>query len=376
MKKRLALISAATSLLIAACSGGESDRNCVINGTIEGWGDPDTLVLCIMTPLGNMPIDTATVTEGKFTFDVSLDKEAMGMALVIPIVNSESATAFPVLIEPGAKFSMAIHSSPDKQPTFEGSRSNITLAALEDEGYQINLEVNRLVETIQNPMSTEQQRDEADQKIDSMNNKLIGSYISAIKDNAPSLFSDFLLGQVDRVINDSIRADIISELSKKGGDEMPNFTRIKNHMLLLAQTEPGKHFTDFSQSDKDGNQIHLAEVVEANKLTLVDFWASWCAPCRAEMPFIVDAYEKYHGKGLEIIGVSLDENREAWLNAVGTLGMKWPQVSDLQGWRNVAAQAYAVEAIPGNILIGQDGIIVGKNLRGDDLAKKIDQILK
>jgi thiol-disulfide isomerase/thioredoxin len=107
----------------------------------------------------------------------------------------------------------------------------------------------------------------------------------------------------------------------------------------------------------------------------VDFWASWCGPCMEEVPHLKQAYDKFHGQGLEIYGVSLDNDNDKWLGAIREHGMGWVQVSDLNGFDNLAAKDYAVQSIPSNFLIDAQGRIVAKNLRGEDLCSKVAELL-
>ncbi len=127
---------------------------------------------------------------------------------------------------------------------------------------------------------------------------------------------------------------------------------------------------DFSQTQPDGTQLSLSQL--RGKLVLIDFWASWCVP---ENPNVVRVYNKYHDKGFEIIGVSLDNDREAWLKAIEEDGLGWHHVSDLGGWQNVVAKQYAVLSIPHTVLVGTDGVIIAKNLRGAALEAKVAEIL-
>jgi thiol-disulfide isomerase/thioredoxin len=108
---------------------------------------------------------------------------------------------------------------------------------------------------------------------------------------------------------------------------------------------------------------------------LLDFWASWCPPCRAENPVLVQAYHRYKGKNFTILSVSLDHTRAAWLKAVQADGLTWPQVSDLKGWENAAAARYHIEALPQNYLLDPAGHVVGQNLRGAALEQRLSQLL-
>jgi peroxiredoxin len=142
------------------------------------------------------------------------------------------------------------------------------------------------------------------------------------------------------------------------------------------KTAVGSTAPDFTQNDVNGNAVSLSSL--KGKYVLLDFWASWCGPCRAENPNVVETYNTYKDKGFTVLGVSLDNasTKDAWLAAIKKDGLTWTEVSDLAGWQNEAARLYDVKAIPQNFLIGPDGAIIARNLRGDDLKQKLASILQ
>ena len=155
----------------------------------------------------------------------------------------------------------------------------------------------------------------------------------------------------------------------------PSIERIQKIAEVRKAVAVGKKFTDFEMANAKGETHKLSEYVGNGKVVLIDFWASWCPPCRAEMPSLVKAYKTYKNKGFEIVGISLDSKADAWEKGVKDLNITWTQLSDLKGWKNEGAALYGVNSIPHTILVDKDGTIIAKNLHGQELEDKIKEVL-
>ncbi|MFA6951313.1 MAG: TlpA disulfide reductase family protein, partial [Lentimicrobiaceae bacterium] len=153
----------------------------------------------------------------------------------------------------------------------------------------------------------------------------------------------------------------------------PFSKQLEERIVVLERVEPGKVAPDFTMNDPEGNPVTLSQL--RGKVVLIDFWASWCGPCRKENPNVVAAYKKYHEKGFDIIGVSLDRDITSWKKAIADDNLTWTHVSDLQYWNSAVGKQYGIMSIPSNLLLDKNGVIIGKNLTGEDLTKKLEEVV-
>lgn len=147
---------------------------------------------------------------------------------------------------------------------------------------------------------------------------------------------------------------------------------LAERLAVLKRSAIGETILDFSQNDNGGKPIHFTDF--KGKYVLIDFWASWCGPCRAENPNVLKEYNKYKGKNFTVLGISLDDNAERWKKAIEEDGMPWTQVSDLQGFKNEVSTYYGIQGIPSTLLVDPEGKIIAKDLRGEMLAKKLEEL--
>ena len=196
-----------------------------------------------------------------------------------------------------------------------------------------------------------------------------------IKANPASFVSPYLLGRVYYEMEADVLDGILKGFDAKL-DSVPTVVMLKERVAKLNSVAVGQIAPDFTMTDADGNPVRLSDIYSKNEYTLVDFWASWCGPCRRENPNVVAVYNGNKAKGFGVFGVSLDTDKEKWMKAIADDQLTWPHVSDLKGWKNEAAALYAVSSIPANILLDKTGKIVGRNLREEKLGETISGLLK
>ena len=363
--KKIAYLFATGTMLLAACS---SDPAYKISGTIEGVADGETVYLQEVKGREFIKLDSAVVTNGAFTFNGRQDEAVNRFITYTPAEGKRMMTDF--FLENG-NITVAL----GEETTVAGTPNNDAYQAFKKENAVLNKEMRALYEKSKAEGLTEEQNAEIEKQYEELDAKastLIYNTIDANIANAVGihLFPNYSY-QFDLAQQKALVAKIPAEyLSNE------RINKIIKRIEVLEKTAVGQKFTDFEMPTPDGKTLKLSDVIAKNKYTLIDFWASWCGPCRREMPNVVAAYKEFHKKGFGIVGVSLDSKAEDWKKAIKELGMTWDHMSDVKGWQCEGAALYGVNSIPATVLVAQDGTIVERNLRGEAIAEKLKELLK
>lgn len=305
------------------------------------------------------------VTAGKFSYTYTKGENHQLLAL------ADEAGYIPFFIEDDQ-----VTIDWEKREVTKGGACNVEISALDkklDAIYEATKEEFDKRRTLTDGTKEEQEKWEAELQ-EMMGKKTIDQILALLLEKKESpVVAPFLSNLMYNMNYDQLSQFVNPDRSYY---DYPCMKGIKRQYESMAKKRPGLQYTDLAFNDPDGKEHKLSEWVGKHKLVLIDFWASWCGPCRREMPFVIESYKKFHEKGYEIVGVSFDSKADAWKQAIQQLGMTWPQLSDLKGWQCAASEPYGVQSIPSNILVDSNGIIVAADLRGNDLIKKLEELLK
>ena len=351
-----------------------------ITGTLTGEVADSTMV--IMTKIGEqrqrVDLDTVFVQNGKFMYK--------GVADTIPVMRHLFVGQLPgyisIILENGS-----INLKAQKDSLL---MAKVTGTA-QNEAFQDFITKSKYIQdkgkSVQDDMRQAQVSNDTvtlnslQAELNELQIEFKNSHITFIKDNPNSLVSALLL---EGVLTSGATPEEVTEMydaltprikaTEGAKGILSKLEAIKERAERDKKTEVGAKAPAFSGPTPTGEQLALNDVL--GKVTLIDFWAAWCRPCRAENPNIVNVYKKYHDKGLNIIGVSLDRKPEDWKKAIEDDGLTWNHISHVQYFNDPIAQLYNVQAIPAAFLLDENGVIVAKSLRGPALEQKVAELLQ
>ena len=370
MKKLTVLLLAAAAMGALACSGNEVKYN------VTGANAPqDGAQVFLVDQLTSEAIDSAVVAEGAFKMKGKAAKDAF---LMVRTDDFDWNFLFfndgkPVVMDYAAK-------------TVAGSDLNNKLTECDLKNTDAYNEYSKLIDDFQALPEEEQEAtmEEFVTKYRAAIQKYKDFYMNMIEENKDNLIPVAFMDQVRSLagpdkFDELLESDAafakhpyVLDLKRKIEESEARQKEAEEKKQAII----GQKFLDLEEADPDGNMHKLSEYVGQGKWVLVDFWASWCGLCKAEMPNVVNAYKKFHDKGFEVVGLSFDREKDPWVKAITEWEMPWIHLSDLKYWKTVASDVYNVNSIPDNLLIDPDGTVVARCLRGEDLEAKLAEIFK
>ncbi len=372
MKKIVFLLGAFVCLNACKQSDKTTTKNFIIEGTITNSTIGDTLVLT-KAAIGEKADTTYIQQGGKFSFKGNYT-DPIPAYIFFPSSVAQTQQAITVFLEEQA---ITINTTKTNliDASVKGGKNNTEL--------QLVLAINKLYDPAMKLIgdSLNALYSKGDTQILSklerqylqLENNKKQNVLQFVKEHNTSYVSAYYAYQLTNFGSDMAMVEPVFNSLDKTMQESFYGLKLKKVVDALQATSIGKAAPDFTLNDVNDKPIQLSSL--QGKYILLDFWASWCRPCRMENPNVVKAFETFKNKNFTVLGVSLDEDKAAWLNAIAKDNLMWQHLSDLKGWRSTAATLYNVQSIPANFLIDPSGKIVAKDLRGEALESKLKELL-
>lgn len=353
-------------IIILGCSDPISKNNFSLNLNITG--ELEQKIYLSKRDAGKwVNIDSSSVVTGEIVLNGQIKDPEM-----FYLRSGQNLTN--IFIEAG-KITFTAHADSINKGITNGSKSQAELDSFNESISLITEQLDTLYNQYREAAKNDDQvrLEELSELIDTKDDERLARTIDYAYANNKSIVSAYLI-MTNNYYLELAELDTITSNFDNSIKQTKYVELLLDRISNLYKVSIGSSFTDFTLNDTTGNPIALSSLIGENYL-LIDFWASWCGPCRRENPNIVAVYNDYNSKGFDIIGVSLDTDKNNWIKAIEKDSLTWSHVSDLQGWNSAAGKLYAVNAIPHSVILNENGTIVAKNLRGEELRDKIAELL-
>lgn len=360
------LIFLATAAIFASC--GTKEAGYTITGNVAGDDPALANGKAVLQSRDKDIADTVEIVNGKFVFKGQVDAPVRYVNISIPGVEGAAVVYF---LE-NAKYNLdcTLEEFSARKALVKGGIANaVQIGVLEAErAKREELGIDTLYAEFRNPETTPERKAEIRSIMNEYSEYCSSVSKKALEDNPHSIYALYQIPNESYDWSaDSIKAVIKEYNEDKAFANDPVLKELNDQVAALEATEVGKPAPDFAFDDPDGKPIKLSDIYKQNKVTMIDFWASWCGPCRAANPTITKVYSQYKDKGFGIFGVSFDTSKENWIKAIADDGLVWPNVSDLKGWESAASTLYCIRYIPQNVFVDANGTIIGKRIEPADI---------